>query len=193
VVRDLGIVEIREDREDPAITAAGPNDVYAVGQRNDRDSDTPLVLHCDGRRWSVVSAPAVPGTVLQGVTIHQGQVWAVGQTDNAAQQAYPVVEHLANGHWSAHVLHDVGTAFSDITGVAVDARGTAWLVGTDYDATKGRQVPVVAEDTSAGWTPVAAPDPEPGAGDTVLGGISAAAGDLWTVGFDKTSVGRSPR
>jgi hypothetical protein len=122
--------------------------------------------------------------------VHDGQVWAVGQTDNAAQQAYPVVEHLANGHWSAQVLHNVGAAFSDITGVAVDAHGTPWLVGTNYDAAKGKQVPVVAEDTSAGWTPVAAPDP--GTGDTVLGGISAAGGDLWTVGFAETSAGRSP-
>jgi len=173
-----------------AITATGPNDIYAVGQRNDRDSDTPLVLHYDGHAWSVVCAPAVSGTVLQAVTVHDGQVWAVGQTDNSAQQAYPVVEHLANGHWSAQVLHNVGSSFSDITGVAVDANGMPWLVGTAYDATKGKQVPVVAEDIAAGWTAVAAPDP--GVGDTVLGGISSAGGNLWTVGSAKTSVARSP-
>ena len=51
-------------------------------------------------------------------------------------------------------------------------------------------MPVVAEDTAVGWIPVAAPDP--GVGDTVLGGVSSAGDELWTVGFAKTAVARSP-
>jgi hypothetical protein len=173
-----------------AVSADGPDDVYAVGQRNDRGSDTPLVLHFDGRRWKVAHVPATPGTVLQAVTVHDGQVWAVGQTDDSRLQAFPVVDHLADGHWSAQILHNVGSAFSDITGVSVDAHGTPWLVGTAYNTAQGKQIPVAAELGAVGWTQVAVPDP--GTGDTVFGGVSAAGGDLWAVGFAKTAFGRSP-
>jgi hypothetical protein len=104
------------------IAAAGPDDVYAVGQRNDVGADTPLVLHYDGHGWDVVHVPGASAALLQGVTAKDGQVWAVGQTDDAKHQAFPFVEHLAGGHWTAETLHNVGTSFSDITGVAVDVQ-----------------------------------------------------------------------
>ena len=177
------------------IAAAGPSNVWAVGQRNDQGSDLPLVEHWDGRRWSVVDVPSagVTGALLQGVTVTaDGQVWAVGQTDDAAAQAFPFVEYLAGGAWYASKVTSIAGPFSDVTGVAV-SQGAVWLAGSYFDPVGGTELTLVARHTggaAGNWQQVAAPNP--GTGDKVLGGISAAGGELWAVGFDKTDTGRSP-
>ena len=53
------------------------------------------------------------------------------------------------------------------------------------------QVTVVALNSGSGWKQVAAPNP--GNGDRILGGISAAGGDAWAVGAYDTDSGRNPR
>lgn len=174
------------------VAASGPNDVWAVGQRHDDGGgDPPLVEHWDGKRWSVVDVPAAgaTGALLQGVTVAGGQVWAVGQTDDAVHQARPFIEHLDDGAWHAQIASTLGTGFSDVTGVAVSG-GTVWLAGSYFDAVGGTELTLVARNDGAGWHQVAAPNP--GTGDKVLGGMAAAGGDVWAVGFDKTDVGRSP-
>jgi hypothetical protein len=173
------------------IAAAGPGDVWAVGQRNDPNSDQPLVEHWDGRRWNLVGVPSAgaTGALLQAVAVRGGQVWAVGQTDDAAHQGRPLTEHLSRGGWHAELPARLGSNFSDLTGVAV-AGDTAWAVGSYFDAASGNQLPLVAGDHGAGWQPVAVPNP--GTGDTVLGGIASTGDATWAVGYDKTDSGRSP-
>lgn len=58
------------------------------------------------------------------------------------------------------------------------------------DAATGAQHTLVARDTGSGWQQVPAPDP--GTGDKVLGGVSAAGGTAWAVGYFKTDTSRSP-
>lgn len=173
------------------VAAAGPDDIWAVGQQDGQAADTPLVEHWDGHSWLRADArpPGLTDGLLQAVAVSGGEVWAAGQSDDAAHQARPLVEHLACGNWSAEQPAGLGTAFSDVTGVAV-SNGTPWLVGSALDAASGNQLTLVARHTSAGWQQVAAPNP--GTGDKVLGGISAADGAAWAVGYDKTDTGRSP-
>jgi hypothetical protein len=173
------------------VTAAGPNDVWAVGQRNDNASDQPLVEHWDGRRWSVVAVPTAGTTaaVLDSVAVHNGEVWAVGQTDDAAHQGRPLVEHLRNGAWTGAVPPGVGSAFTNLTGVTV-AGDTVWTAGTYFDAATGLQRTLIVRHDGSGWHAVNAPNP--GSGDNVLGGIAAVGNDVWAVGYDKTSSGRDP-
>ncbi|MCW2948448.1 MAG: Phosphoesterase family protein [Actinoallomurus sp.] len=172
------------------VASRGANDVWAVGQRNDPSSDTPLVEHWDGKRWSVVNVPSAGANgVLQGVAVRGGEVWAVGQTDDAAHQGRPLSTHLSHGHWTTTVNPGLGAAFSNINGVAI-AGNTAWAVGTYYDAASDHQLTLVARNDGSGWKAVNAPNP--GTGDKVLGGIAAAGGSAWAVGYDKTDSGRSP-
>jgi hypothetical protein len=70
------------------------------------------------------------------------------------------------------------------------AGGTTWLVGEYLDVATGLQHTLVARSTGSGWQQV--PAPNPGTGDKTLGGISATGSTAWTVGYFKTSVGRSP-
>jgi hypothetical protein len=58
------------------------------------------------------------------------------------------------------------------------------------DEASGNQLTVVARNTGSGWQQVAAPNP--GNGDRILGGISAAGGTAWTAGAFDTSTGRNP-
>jgi phospholipase C len=172
------------------VAAAGPNDVWVVGQSSGRHTDVPLAEHWDGRRWAVAHLPTagLTGSLLQSVAIDGRDVWAVGQSDDAAHQARPLVEHLESGKWSAETPAHIGTGFSDIAGVAVD-HGTAWLVGSALD-TAGDQLTVVARNSGSGWKQVSAPNP--GSGDRILGGISAAGGSIWAVGAYDTDSGRAP-
>ena len=172
------------------VAAAGPDDVWAVGQSSGRHDDVPLAEHWDGRHWTVAHLPTagLTGSLLQGVTIDRHDVWAVGQSDDATDQAHPLVEHLAHGTWSATVPAGVGGPFSDIAGVAV-VHGTAWLVGSAEDPA-GDQLTVVAKNSGSGWKQVAAPNPA--SGDRILGGISAVGGTAWTVGAFDSDTGRAP-
>jgi hypothetical protein len=176
------------------VTARGADDVWAVGQRDGVAGDAPLVEHFDGRRWTVVDVPAA-GTsdaLLQGVALGSGgQVWAVGQSDDAVHQARPLVLHLDGHRWSARLLTGLGSDFSNVTGVAV-AHGVPYLVGSWYNAAAGKQSPLLATLGADGtWHAAGAPDP--GSGDTVLGGIASASdGELWAVGYAKGTNGRMP-
>ena len=173
------------------VAAGGRGDVWAVGQQNGTSSDAPLVEHWDGHSWAAVSVPGIglTGGLLQGVAVRGGEVWAVGQSDDAAHQARPLVEHLSHGSWTAELPAGLGTSFSDIDGAAF-ADGTVWLVGSALDATSGNQLSVVARHTGSGWQQVAAPNP--GNGDRILGGISAAGNTAWATGAFDTSTGRNP-
>ncbi len=64
---------------------------------------------------------------------------------------------------------------------------TVWLVGSFLDKTSGNQLALVARNTGSGWKAVSAPNP--GNGDRILGGISAAGGTAWAVGaFDSSHI-----
>jgi hypothetical protein len=104
-------------------------------------------------------------------------------------QARPLVEHLSQGTWTAQQPAGLGSGFSNVTGVAV-AGGTAWLVGSALDEASGNQLTIVARNSGSGWQQVAAPNP--GNGDRILGGISAAGGTAWTAGALDTNAGRAP-
>jgi len=173
------------------VAQAGPDNVWAVGQSDGLHRDGPLVEHWNGMHWKVVTVPTagVTAGLLQAVAVQGGEVWAAGQSDDATHQARPLVEHFAHGVWTAQLLSQVGTGFSDISGVAV-SQGTPWIVGSAFDSKSGNQLNVVAEHTSKGWQQV--PAPNPGTGDKVLGGISAAGNTVWAVGYFKTDTGRSP-
>lgn len=172
------------------VAAAGPDNIWAVGQRNDQTSDTPLVEHWNGSRWSTVAVPSGGASgLLQGVAVNGGDVWAVGQTDDATHQARPLTVHLDHGRWTTTIASHLGSPFSNVNGVTLAGR-TAWAAGTYYDTASGLQHILIARNDGLGWTVVNAPNP--GTGDKVLGGISAGGGLIWAVGYDKTDTGRSP-
>jgi hypothetical protein len=49
---------------------------------------------------------------------------------------------------------------------------------------------VVTEHTASGWKQV--PAPNPGTGDRILGGVSAAGDKVWAAGLFETDADRGP-
>jgi hypothetical protein len=135
-----------------------------------------------------MTTPGTTGAVLDAVTVRGGELWAVGQTDDAAHQGHPLVAHLHNGAWTASVPTGIGSAFTLLTGVAV-SDDAVWAAGTYFDTATGQRTLIIRNDGS-GWQTVNAPSP--GAGDNVFGGIAATGNDVWAVGYDKTGAGRDP-
>lgn len=183
-----------------AVAAAGPDDVWAVGQRSAPGADGPLVEHFDGTRWRVVGgddrATGVSG-LLDAVTVQGGQVWAAGQTDSLAETARPLVARLGGDRPTYEVVRNSGAPFSNLNGITADGHGGVWATGTRFDPSGtydgqpgGVQQTLVLERTSQGWVDVGAPSP--GTADRVLGQVVDTGTELLTGGYDKTPAGRAP-
>ena len=80
-----------------SIAAAGPNDVWAVGQRqfvtNGVPSGASLIERWDGRQWTVVSCPNI-GWLVSVTAIGANDVWAIAQGTGLGRQAL---------HWNGSV------------------------------------------------------------------------------------------
>ncbi|MFD7033756.1 hypothetical protein ACFWAR_37575 [Streptomyces sp. NPDC059917] len=92
-----------------AISASGPNDVWAVGSGYG-DDDRPVVLHYDGRSWKQLPTPPYGG--LYGefnsvVANGPGDVWAVGRT---------ILDENDRGH--ALIMHWNGRTWTRVAGPA---------------------------------------------------------------------------
>lgn len=180
-----------------AVSAACAHDVWAVGQRSGPAGDRPLIEHYNGRRWTVRATTGSPAAgLLDTVTARRGQVWAAGQTDDAAHRGRPLIAHLAGGRINLSALAQVAD-FSNLNGVAVDANGTAWASGTAFDpngrydgAPGGVQQTLILRHDRTGWHRVSAPSP--GTADRVLGGMIAVRHEVLAVGYFKATTGRQP-
>lgn len=159
-----------------AVTALGPGDVWAVGQRNDR--------------WTVTAAPAPAGAAayLDAIAGDGHNLWAVGATDDATHGSRPLAAHYTSRTWQTSLL-PVGSTFTTLNGVAV-TNHRPWTSGTYYNPATDRQHTLIARLTGSGWQAIHAPSP--GTGDAVLGGLTTTGGQLWAGGYDKDSTGREP-
>jgi len=166
-----------------AVDAVSPDDVWAVGQKlGSRVPDQGLVEHWNGRRWQVVPLPASPANVLlDGVTVADGQVWAVGEADTP-DGGLPLIEHYSGGRWTAASLPAVpdGSNWANLYGVAV-AGGSAWAVGTYVDPVTDNNSVLLLRGRGDTWTLATAPNP--GSGSNLPGGLTAVGGQLWMGGI----------
>lgn len=158
------------------VAAAGPDDVWAVGEfvGHGLQSISPLVEHWDGTTWSVVELPGVRRGSLSAVSvISADDVWAVGAED---------AEHWDGSSWSQVPMAPapqgaIGVAISSVSGVAAD---DVWAVGTVAyrDSTHDRAIAEHWDGTT--WSTVATPKTK----TTRFADVSAlATNSVWAVGF----------
>ena len=108
-----------------AVTAFGPNDVWAVGGDHDQHSFTE---HWDGHTWTLV--PSAPHKRLSGVAgLRPDDVWAVGE-----DRTHDFVGDLQ--HWDGHSWTDVPLAdpHQVLYAIARDGTGGLLAVGTTWPA-----------------------------------------------------------
>ncbi len=166
------------------VTAVGPNNVYAVGQRLGSTSDQGLVEHWDGTAWHVVAIPPTPGsTYLASVAAGGGAVYAVGE-DASTHAVKPVAFVGASGTWRQVALPAVPSNWAELFGVTVTG-GHAIAAGTDVQAS-GNNLPLLLTGSgTSGWTVVDGPNPGGTAGNDILAGVGTAGPTTWIIGtFD---------
>jgi len=177
-----------------AVDAVSANDVWAVGQQLSTWPDKGLVEHWDGSKWSVVTFPGDPkaSELLDGVAVaRDGTVYAVGEADNTSDGGQPLVEAFSAGSWhrAGGVSFPHGSRWTILNGVTV-VNGIAYAVGDYLDKATDNNVALLLTGTGTNWT--VATTPEPGSGVNILGGISAADGQLWAAGDYDTGSQRIP-
>jgi len=161
------------------VSARTTNDVWAVGSAVDETfTSTPLTVHWNGVRWSLVPSPAIPGGVLNGVVaIGQSNVWAVGTSPDGGFSI----------HWD-------GTSWTQVPMPQVS--GQVYLHGVD--ASYSGDVWAVGEASSEDWTAVAfrwngstwrvAQQPQGRPPTHFLGVGVLNRGSVWAVGYWQSNI-----
>jgi hypothetical protein len=126
-----------------ALSAVGPSDIWAAGNTSSEHSGTTLVEHWNGERWSVAEQESFqpepltgePFASLSGIDARQGEVWAVGETQNvaAAGASNTLALHLGESVWTRPATPDVpaadGKPYSHLLSVGAVAPDDVWAVG----------------------------------------------------------------
>ncbi|MFD1543760.1 hypothetical protein [Nonomuraea guangzhouensis] len=154
-----------------AVAAAGPDDVWAVGETGRAGQTRPLAMHWDGRAWSVVPVPEPPvgDAVLSSVAVRSAdEAWAVGYAPSAVvgHGVEPYVLRWNGTSWNRVPVPNDGEVGLALADVAVGPRGEVVATGESrrrgadgditrrpavlrYDGTAWRTIPVPASYQSA--------------------------------------------
>ncbi|HWD71380.1 MAG TPA: alkaline phosphatase family protein [Actinomycetota bacterium] len=166
------------------VAAAGPDDVWAVGQQLGATSpDQPLAEHWDGHAWSVVATPALPaGTnALYSVGAGPAGVFAAGESDDDVTGAHPLVEQFKGGSGNLVSLPPAGSTWTNLWGITV-AGNDVWAAGTFLDPATGNQDSLVLRGQGSTWTVSNAPNP--GSGSNLLAGVATVGNQVWATGME---------
>jgi hypothetical protein len=160
------------------VAAAGPDDVWAVGQRLEEDFVTshPLIEHWDGSSWSVARAPDVPGGSLAGVAaVAPDDVWAVGQVGED-----DLTMHWNGTVWSVVPAPEIGSRPNSLTAVAGSARDDVWAVGFHFVSPTSSGTSVLHWNGAA-WSVVPSPNGS-GSSSGLFDVAVDPSGKAWAVG-----------
>jgi hypothetical protein len=163
-----------------AISAAGPDDIWIVGNRSVRIGPrhaglATLAEHWDGKSWTVVNTPNPNPKLSQLIdvtTLSPDDAWIVGQ----APHGYTM-------HWDGRVWRRVALPAStskstQMWGVGSDGAGTVWAVGNNGGRGYGKQV--YLRWGGRAWQRVPGPTTTKVTTPSAISGTSSA--DVWAVG-----------
>ena len=122
------------------LSALAPNDVWAAGSlfyefcdESCYDFLSPTILHWDGARWQIASAPAGYFSQLSGIAAESSSsVWSVGYGGG-----YTLASHWDGSRWTnAPAIHlGAGTVFEGVTTIAGDTWAVGWFAVPGQDRT----------------------------------------------------------
>ena len=161
-----------------AVTALGPNDVWAVGE-----SDLgALVLHYDGAAWAVVpnAVPAGSESELSAVAAASPtDVWAVGSMNGRT-----LTEHWNGASWSVVASPNGSKPANAFSGVAFDSTGVT-AVGASWNDLTVTYKPISARWDGTSWKLVPTPSPD---SLSSLDGVASGPGGTWAVGSTRRTT-----
>ncbi len=167
------------------VALASPSDGWTVGESDSGTTPQTLIEHWNGKRWSVASAPALPG-MMQGVAaLSAKNAWAVGYTENISGNA-ALIEHWNGKKWTVVPNPNLNVYGSSITGsylTDVAAISPADVMVTGYVVVSGVSQPVVLRWNGVHWIAAKTLNPAPAGAITNLTAIAgSAATGFWILG-----------
>ena len=158
-----------------AVSASGPNDIWAVGWQQSDGPMTPLIEHWDGRQWSEVPAPAgTGGGQLQAVlAVSPTLAFAVGSPGPGGSQR---VLRWDGQRWSI-LPAPPRTQQVELWGISAASPTDVWLVG---DRSFGNYGIVLEHWDGVAWTSVDAPGHV--GGGQLTAALTISSNDVWVAG-----------
>jgi hypothetical protein len=170
-----------------SVACVSASDCWAAGYGHDGVRYRSLLLHWDGRRWSVGSPSddVAHGDALLGVScVSSSACWAVGLTTAPGNQPLheePLIERWDGTRWST-VATSTGTDEGQLAAVSCASRADCSAVGYQADAVDGSLGPLIERLHGGSWRTTPSQRPRAPAG-TVLDAVSCASpGTCATVG-----------
>lgn len=177
------------------IYARSSSDAWVVGQRcvdADCNSIEPIMLHWNGRVWSIVSLPDVGGSggYLSAVwAISPNNVWAVGAvcTNAACTQERGLIMRYNGRGWTIVANPNPGSYDTNFQGVLAVSHNDIWASGSySQDGDTWQNVMMHWDGHSWAVYPVSSP----GSVDNNLRGMAALnRHNIWVVGDQDSGSG----
>jgi hypothetical protein len=167
-----------------AVTAAGPHDVWALGEKN-----APFATHWDGTQWTIVPAPEMVSLsvfVTDIAAVSRTDVWLTGQFGAAGLDGdrRPLMEHWDGIRRSVVPTPAVPTEVngSRLIGLAVVSRDDVWAVGERDGRQPTERGCLIERWDGSRWPLVPCPTPI-GAETAWLNAATVVSPtDIWAVG-----------
>ncbi len=161
-----------------SVSAVSARDAWAVGFYfpPNGESESSVVLHWNGVRWSrVSSANPTAFNALYGVSAgFDRAAFAVGADQNGT-----LLERWNGTSWVKRAAPNPNS-LSSFTGVSAASGSNAWVVGAGTHRGTIAPKTLVAHWTGTKWTQIASPSP---GADSSLMGVSALRSSAWAVGY----------
>ncbi|HLI06902.1 MAG TPA: hypothetical protein VKV40_10070 [Ktedonobacteraceae bacterium] len=163
-----------------SVSARSSNDVWAVGfSASNSSSETTLIEHWNGAKWSVVKSPS-PGTspvndVLSSVTaISASDAWAVGSSGTMSKT---LTEHWNGAKWSVVKSPNPGSG-GVFEGVSAVSTSDVWAAG--YYTSNGSIQTLTENWNGTNWQVVASDNV--GSHPSFWAVAAVSARNVWAVG-----------
>jgi hypothetical protein len=171
-----------------AVAASSASNAWAVGNTGATSEGTgqqTLIDHWNGKRWTQVPSPNLPGTSnsLSGVTVLGPlNAWAVGFTTASSGLWKSLILHWNGRHWQVQPSPNP-TGDTDLWDVAAAARRDAWAVGyTNPSSCNPQCATAIFHWNGRNWAVVPSPNASSGHLNALLGVVAISSSDAWAVG-----------
>jgi hypothetical protein len=118
-----------------AITAVGPNDIWAVGSTSatPETASEPLLLHWDGTLWHVVPGASTTenSSLLSVSAVSSNDIWAVGSSASS-KKSKALIEHWNGTSWQSVSGLVSGMSFDELSRVVALSDHDVWVVGNSF-------------------------------------------------------------
>jgi hypothetical protein len=138
------------------IDGTGPDDIWVVGERHAGRQEHGVMLHYDGRRWSVIPPPP-DAAVLHDVAMIGAEPTVVGWSISPAGFAQGVIATYARSAWQVAAIPNHPQQNLFMFGIASATPGGAWVVGFSNDS-PNRDTAHAFQRTAGVWQEVPVPD-----------------------------------